>query len=275
MAIPAEGTGRLELVELLLRRGGEVLAAQRGRDRVIAHKRSAADIVTDADRASEQAILDVLASAVPEDSWLSEESGFRLGTSDRTWVIDPLDGTVNYAAGVDDFGVIIGLAEGGLPVAGGMYLPALDLMYLAERGGGAWRNGTPIQVSATRNLHDAVFDHSLANIPGILETQARTLAVLIRTARAVRCVQSLTYLARVAEGTYDGFVYHSLGLWDICGPSVILEEAGAALAGIDGQPLDLRPSPDARSRVLGVMAANPQLLRAVRHAIDGVPVPTL
>jgi myo-inositol-1(or 4)-monophosphatase len=152
-----------------------------------------------------------------------------------------------------------------------MYLPALDLVYLAERGAGARRNGTLIEVSATAALRDAVFDHSLANIPDVLEMQARTLAVLIGACRGVRCVHSLTYLGRVADGTYDGFVYHSLGLWDICGPSVILEEAGAVLTGMDGEPLDLRPSPESPGRVFAVMAANPQLRRAACDAIHSAP----
>jgi fructose-1,6-bisphosphatase/inositol monophosphatase family enzyme len=80
-------------------------------------------------------------------------------------------------------------------------------------------------------------------------------------------VHSLTYLARVAEGIYDGFVYHSLGLWDVCGPSVILEEAGGALARVDGQPLDLRPSPEAGTEILAVMCANPALLQEVRNVL--------
>jgi myo-inositol-1(or 4)-monophosphatase len=230
-------------------------------------KRSVSDLVTDADYASEEAMLDTLVSAVPDDGWLTEESGFRRGTSNRTWVIDPLDGTVNYATGLDDFGVIVGLVENGSPVAGGMYLPVVDLMYLAERGNGAERNGTPIHVSTTKNLSEAVFDHSLSSIAGSITEQARTLAALIRTARGVRCVHSLTYLARVAEGIYDGFVYHSLGLWDVCGPSVILEEAGGALARVDGQPLDLRPSPEAGTEILAVMCANPALLQEVRNVL--------
>jgi myo-inositol-1(or 4)-monophosphatase len=271
MTVPAGRADRLALVELLLRRGGEVLLAARSRKRTIRDKRSAFDIVTDADHAAEEAMLHALESAAPDDSWLSEEAGFRQGTSDRAWVIDPLDGTVNYAAGLDDFGVIVGLVEDGSPVAGGMYLPAMDLIYLAERGAGARRNGRLIEVSATASLRDAVFDHSLANFPEVLEMQARTLAVLIGACRGVRCVHSLTYLGRVADGTYDGFVYHSLGLWDICGPSVILEEAGAVLTGMDGESLDLRPSPESPGRVLAVMGANPRLRQAACDAIHSAP----
>ena len=267
MTSSAQDDDRLEIVELLLRRAGQVLLAERSGRRTIGGTRSASDIVTDADYAAEQAVLATLADVAPDDSWLSEESGFRQGTSDRTWVIDPLDGTVNYAAGLDDFGVIVGLTEHGQPVAGGLYFPAKELVYLAGRGTGAHRNGTPIEVSRTTALRDAIFDHSLSNITDDAGAQARTLAVLISAARGVRCVHSLTYLARVAEGTYDGFIYHSLGLWDICGPSVILEEAGAMLTGIDGEPLDLRPSAGTHSRVIGAMAANPALLRAVRTAL--------
>jgi myo-inositol-1(or 4)-monophosphatase len=267
MTDPAPASDRLEIIDLLLRRGGAVLLAERGKQRTIEEKRSASDIVTDADRASERAILGALAWRARGDGWLSEESGFRPGESNRTWMIDPLDGTVNYTAGLDDFGVIVGLVEDGRPVAGGMYLPARDVMYLAERGAGARRGGEPIEVSKVTALRDAVFDHSLANIPEIAAEQGRTLAALISEARAVRCVHSLTYLARVAEGTYDGFLYHSLALWDICGPSVILEEAGAKLTGLDGRPLHLRPSRAAHGRLFAAIAANPDLLRAALAAI--------
>lgn len=257
----------LDTIQSLLRRGGDTLLAHKSQNRVLYSKRSKADIVTEADYASERVILDTIATVAPDDSWLTEESGYRRGSSRLAWVIDPLDGTVNYSAGTENFGVIIGLCQDGVPVAGGMYLPALDLMYLAERGGGATRNGTPIHVSDTTDLSEAVFDHSLSSFAASLEAQAQTLDALIRTARGVRCAHCLTYLGRVAEGTYDGFVYHSVGIWDLCGPSVILEEAGAELARIDGQPLDLYPSPEAGARIYAAMAANPTLLRKLGSTI--------
>lgn len=258
----------LDFIQSLLRQGGKTLLAQSGQNRVLYSKRSKADIVTEADYASEKAIIEILATMAPGDSWLTEESGYHRGSSRFTWVIDPLDGTVNYSAGTENFGVIIGLCQDGVPVAGGMYLPALDLMYLAERGSGATRNGTPIHASETTDLSEAVFDHSLSTIAESMEAQAHTLDALIRTARGVRCAHCLTYLGRVAEGTYDGFVYHSVGIWDLCGPSVILQEAGAELAQIDGQPLDLYPSPDAGSRIYAAMAANPTLLQKLGQAIS-------
>jgi myo-inositol-1(or 4)-monophosphatase len=257
----------LDLIESLLRRGGDTLLTAKGHNKVLFSKRTLSDIVTEADYVSEKAILEALQAAAPDDGWLTEESGYRHGSTRRVWVIDPLDGTVNFATGVDDFGVILGLCEDGRPVAGGMYLPALGLMYLAERGGGATRNGTLIHASDTTEISEAVFDHSLSSIATSPADQERTLRALIKAARGVRCVHGLTYLGRVAEGTYDGFVYHSVGIWDLCGPSVILEEAGAELAQINGQPLDLRPTREAGTRIYAAMGANPILLQKLRTTI--------
>jgi myo-inositol-1(or 4)-monophosphatase len=249
------------VIERLLRAGGEVLLDRRAGRRELTRKRSQSDLVSDADRASEAAILDRLRDVAPDDAVLSEERGFVAGTSGRTWVVDPLDGTTNYAAGLDDFGVIIGLVEDSVPVAGGMFLPALDLLYLATAGGGATRNGQPVHGSTVDVLADAFVDHSLAALPGILDEQRRTLDLLIPEVRAVRCNHSLRYLAHVADGTYDAFVYHSLGLWDLVGSSVVLAEAGVEVTGLDGAPLDLAPTPEAGNRTYAAVGANPALRR--------------
>lgn len=250
----------LDLVADLLRIGGAELIGRRHERRRVEQKRSAMDLVTDADRASEAQILARLATVAPDDGYLSEEAGFSPGRSGRTWVIDPLDGTTNYTAGLSDFGVIIGAVEHDTVTAGGMYLPALDLLYLAAPGRGATRNGEPITASTTARVTEAVIDHSLANLPGIVDEQRRTLDLLIAHARGVRCNHSLRYLGCVAEGTLDGFVYHSLGLWDLVGSSVILLEAGAIVRDLAGAPLDLVPTPESPSRVYTAIGGNPTLV---------------
>lgn len=256
-------------IEALLRETGEILLARRADDRVVEQKTSHVDLVTDADRAAEAHLLDRLSRIAPEDSVISEESGLTQGRSDRTWVLDPLDGTTNYVAGLDDFGVIVGVLEGSQAVAGGMFLPALDLLYLAERGGGATRNNEPVCASTTTDLADAFLDHSLAFLPGMVEEQRRTLDLLLPVVRAIRCNHSLRYIANVVDGTYDGFVYHSSWLWDLVGPSVILREAGAAVTDLRGQQLPLEPTTEAASRIYGVVAANQhlhgQLIRVINE----------
>jgi myo-inositol-1(or 4)-monophosphatase len=138
--------------------------------------------LTTADIASEQTMLRLLQTEAPEVGVLSEESGFQPGGSvqdNDVWVLDPLDGTVNYVTGLDDFGVIVGLTRKGSPVLGGMYLPVTDDLYLAARGQGATHNGAPISVSSTQRVDEAVFDHSLAHLAPILEAQDLTLQSLI------------------------------------------------------------------------------------------------
>lgn len=253
----------------MLRETGEILLARRADDRVVQRKTSHVDLVTDADHAAEAHLLDRLSRMTPEDSVISEESGLTQGRSERTWVLDPLDGTTNYVAGLDDFGVIIGVLEGAQAVAGGMFLPALDLLYLAELGGGATRNGEPVCASTTIDLADAFLDHSLAFLPGMVEEQRRTLDLLLPVVRAIRCNHSLRYIANVVDGTYDGFVYHSSWLWDLVGPSVILHEAGAAVTDLEGKQLPLEPTTEAASRIYGVVAANQylhaQLIRVINE----------
>lgn len=255
-------------IETLLRETGEILLARRADDRVVQQKMSHVDLVTDADRAAEAHLLDRLTAIAPEDSVISEESGLTQGRSDRTWVLDPLDGTTNYIAGLDDFGVIVGVLEGSQAVAGGMFLPAPDLLYLAERGGGATRNNEPVRASTTTHLADAFLDHSLAFLPGIVEEQHRTLDLLLPVVRAIRCNHSLRYIANVVDGTYDGFVYHSLWFWDLVGPSVILHEAGAAVTDLRGQQLALDPTAEAVSRIYGVLAANQHLHGPLAQVIN-------
>jgi myo-inositol-1(or 4)-monophosphatase len=258
-----------EITELLLRAGGDVLMSYRGRALDVTTKRSSSDLVTAADVSSEQAMLRALETEAPDDGVLCEESGFRPAKSgDDVWVLDPLDGTVNYVTGINDFGVIVGLTRRGAPIVGGMYLPVTDDLYLAARGNGAVHNGAPISASTTERVEDAVFDHSLSNLGPVLAAQELTLRALVRRARGVRCIHSLTYLARVAEGIYDGFVYHSFGLWDICGPSVILEEAGARVVDISGNPLDFSPGPGAADRIYAAAAANPVLLERLLSVIQ-------
>lgn len=246
-------------IEALLRETGEILLDHRPKTRRVDRKSSHVDLVTDADRAADAHLLSRLARLAPDDSIISEESGILPGTSSLTWVLDPLDGTTNYIAGLEDFGVIIGLMEGDQPVAGGMFLPALDLLFLAERGNGATCNGASVCASDTANPEDAFIDHSLAYLPSIVEDQRRTLDLLLPEVRAVRCNHSLRYIANVVDGTYDGFVYHSLWLWDLAGSSVILAEAGALVTDIRGADLRLDTSPSGLNQLYAVLSANNEL----------------
>lgn len=260
----------LDTVRDLLTIGADVVMSWRGRAIEVERKGSAGDLVTAVDHASEDAMLALLGERFPDDSIISEERGLIAGSSARTWIIDPLDGTVNFAAGSPNFGVIVGLVHGTTPVAGGMVLPAIDRLYLAERGGGATRNGEPVTGSTVTELDHAVVDHSMLWRDDAYNARERqTLDALLPAVRAIRCDHSVRYLADTVEGVLDGFVYHSLGMWDIAGPSVILHEAGVTTSDGLGAPLDMDPGNWQPGRRYLTIGANPALHRTMIDCLNG------
>src|SRR5512133_270956 len=120
-------------------------------------KESQSSIVTEADFASDAAAKKLISAKFPGHNIISEETGFINNGSDYTWIIDPLDGTSNFAAGIPWFGVLITLLKGNSPELAGAFLPDSDTMYIAERGKGAFRNGESIQNIQQKDLKDSLF----------------------------------------------------------------------------------------------------------------------
>lgn len=251
----------IAFVSDLLREVGDLLLDQRSRTREIEFKIRHSDLVTDADRLSEDRLLRAIRREYPQDAILSEESGIHPGSSEFTWVVDPLDGTANFASGLPDFGIILGRLRNDEPIFGAMYLPASDLLYLAERGGGAARNGEPISVCEETELSSVLIDHSFhfRDDPERMEGEMRAFHSIWPHVRGVRSSGCLLYLAQLAEGQLGAFVANEVSLWDLAGPSVILEEAGARVTDLDGRRLDLSYDAATWQRPLQAIGANPQL----------------
>jgi myo-inositol-1(or 4)-monophosphatase len=259
----------------ILRQAGELLLAKQSERPEVEFKIRHSDLVTAADRAADALLVRAITTAYPRDGIVSEESGFRAGASGRTWVIDPLDGTANFAAGLPDFGVIIGLLQQDQPIVGGMYLPACDVLYLAEHGGGATRNGTRLAVTEATELRDVLIDHSFhfRDEPDRMAQEMCIFRAVWPRVRGVRSSGCLRYLAQLAEGQLGAFIAHELGLWDIAGPYVVLTEAGARVTDLHGQALDLSIDGHTWTRSLQAVGANPplhqELLASIRNAAAG------
>ncbi len=245
----------------LIREAGNLLLERRARGHDIEFKGRHSDLVTDTDRLSEKLLVTALRKAYPRDAILSEESGLHSGSSDYTWVVDPLDGTANFASGVPDFGVILGRMRGAEPVFGAMYVPADDALYLAERGSGATRNGKRISVGRAETLQEVLVDHSFhfSENLGRVAREMQVFRSIWPHVRGIRSSGCLRYLAQLAEGQLGAFIAHELGLWDIVGSSVILEEAGAHITDLDGHPLDLTVDERSAQRRLQAVGANAEL----------------
>ncbi len=201
------------------------------------------DIVTVADRESEDFLQRELLRRFPDHGILGEEGG-RYGNPDSEfqWIVDPLDGTNNYAHGLIIFAVSIGLVRNGKPIAGGIYAPVLDEMYLAAEGNGATRNGRPIRVSSTGNLRDGLvvtgFPYQRAEHVEILKGM---LGQALLDAQGVLRLGSAAYdFCNVAAGHLEGFYEHGLSPWDMAAGVLIVEEAGGRVTGmLEGEKFDL------------------------------------
>lgn len=191
-------------------------------------KHGEADIVTRADRESEQAITDAIRRHYPSHGILAEESGDNSGNAEWVWVIDPLDGTTNYAAGLPLFAVSIGIRYRGETVCGVVYAPYLDEMFTAISGQGAKLNGREIHASACNRLDRAVVSTGFPVDKA--ETRDNNLDNVARVMSLVRGLRRLGAasldLCYVAAGILDGYWEMGLHEWDVCAGELIVREAG-------------------------------------------------
>jgi myo-inositol-1(or 4)-monophosphatase len=195
------------------------------------------DIVTDADIAAEAAVLNLIRARFPDHTIISEEAGGSRIGSHYTWIVDPLDGTTNYAHRVPVFAVSIGVLEGGEPLIGVIHDPLRAQTFVAERGGGATINGAPMHVSRVARL-----DHTLVGLDWTHDDERReqVLAYLRQVAPhcgTVRVLGSATLgLTYVAAGWLDAYFHLALKPWDAAAGMLMIAEAGGRCTTLEGEP---------------------------------------
>jgi myo-inositol-1(or 4)-monophosphatase len=198
------------------------------------------DLVTEVDEQAEQVISEILLGAFPAYGMLAEEGGTLVGEADARWIVDPLDGTTNYAHGLPIFCVSIALERSGEVILGVIHDPITEEVYVAERGRGATLNGEPIRVSDTEELIQALiatgFPHDHAEMPEALELFGRFAAMTRGMRRLGSTALDLCY---VASGRLDGYHERGIWAWDIAAGALILEEAGGKVTDYRGGELDL------------------------------------
>jgi myo-inositol-1(or 4)-monophosphatase len=196
------------------------------------------DFVTNADRESEERIIDAIRERFPNDAFLAEEGGARAGAEkgSREWIIDPLDGTSNFVSGFPFWCVSIAAREGEAMTAAVVWDPLRGELYTAERGGGAWRNGSRIAVTGRTGLAGAFV---ATGFPFRNREKIDTYLALFRAvfveARAIRRAGSAALdLAYVAAGVFDGFFEFRLSPWDVAAGALLIEEAGGLVTDYGG-----------------------------------------
>jgi len=221
---------------------GGIIRGLYGKPHQIRHK-GAIDLVTEADLASEKTVIELLKRELPGIAVMAEESSAAYSTtmSGATWVIDPLDGTTNFAHGFPYFGVSIGYVVDGVPLVGVIYCPMQDELFCACRGRGAWLNGGRIAVSAAADLqHSLVATGFPYDVHGTLSQVIDTLGRVLPKVQDVRRAGAAALdLAYVACGRLDGFWEMNLKPWDTAAGAVLVEEAGGRLSDFRGGTFSL------------------------------------
>ena len=267
----AEAESLLDLACEVAVAAGRLLIGSGGRPEVVATKSSPTDVVTEADRAAEALIRDLIGEKRPGDRILGEEGGETGdgtggpgGLSDVRWIVDPLDGTVNYLYGLPDWAVSVAAEVDGTVVAGAVFVPRRDELYSARLGHGAWLSsgaldwrgedtGSPVRLACNRDvpLAQALVATGFGYAAGRRQVQGDVLRAVLPRVRDIRRGGSAAVdLCSVASGTVDAYYERGVNLWDIAAGGLIAAEAGAQVTGLQGRP----PSPSM------TLAAPPPLL---------------
>ncbi len=218
-------------------RAGELLRQGFNSSYKISSKDGNHNLVTEYDTAAEECIISMIREQFPDHSFLAEEGGATKGSASVTWIIDPLDGTVNFAHRIPFFSVSIAACVGEEVLCGVVYQPMTQELFMAEKGKGSYLNGARLQVSTTKDMHKAIvatgFPYNLSENPMNCIDAFSTIA---RLGVPIRRLGSASLdLSYVAAGRFDAFWEVILQPWDVAAAKLILEEAGGKLTNYDGK----------------------------------------
>ena len=220
---------------------GELIRNAFGKAHSIEFKTNELNLVTETDKASEKLITDFIKKKYPSHGILAEEGSDLNNSAEYLWVVDPLDGTTNFAHGLPIFAVSIGLQKKRETIAGVVYDMMRDVVYSAEKSSSSFENGSRISVNKNSNLGHSVlvtgFPYDIRENP---DKAFERFIEFLKHARGIRRLGSAAIdFCYVANGVFDGFWEVSLHPWDICAGKLIVEEAGGLVTDFDGNEIDI------------------------------------
>ncbi|MFS0735275.1 inositol monophosphatase family protein [Microbacterium sp. 1P10UB] len=236
--MPLEEDLRALAMDIAREAGGLALRRRSEGVAIAATKSAVADIVTEADREVEALIRERLKAERPGDGFLGEETGADRGSTGVTWVVDPIDGTVNYAYGIPAWAVSIAAVTGEPDArlwraeAAAIYAPPTDEMFSAARGGGAWLGGSRLSVNTERGVAGALLATGFGYDPATHAGDLKRVARVMPLARDLRRIGAASLdLAYVAAGRLDGYFERGLNPWDHAAGALLVTEAGGRIGG--------------------------------------------
>ncbi len=225
----------------IAKEAGEIINEGFGKARKVEFKTNETNLVTEIDKAAEKLITDFIKKKFPSHGILAEESGEMKSGADYLWVIDPLDGTTNFAHGLPVFSVSIALQKNDVTIAGVVYDVINKIAYSTEKGSGAFANDAKMNVSKNDILRRSVlasgFPYNVIENPDNLLEKFTEMTKLVRGIR--RLGSAAMDLAYTAKGVFDGYWELNLNPWDICAGMLLVEEAGGVVSDFYNNPIDM------------------------------------
>ncbi len=231
----------IEKMKLIAKTAGSIIRNGYRQNFDIELKTNESNIVTEIDKKAEKTIIDFVKKEYPTHAIIAEESGNQKNFSEYTWVIDPLDGTTNFAHGLPIFSVSIGITKFNDTIYGVVYDVMQDKLYSAEKGKGSFCNGRKLKVSENSNLRRSLlvtgFPYDINENPNNAIQRFNRMLV---SSRGIRRLGSAAIdFCYVADGIFDGFWEVHLNPWDLCAGKLILEEAGGKVTNLSGEKIDI------------------------------------
>ena len=236
------------------------------------YKDSHSSIVTKADIEADLLIISMIRERYPDHRIISEEHGFIPNSSPYTWVIDPLDGTSNFASGIPWFGVMIAIFYNNNPVMAGIYLPVQDDLYFAEAGRGSFKNGEPISRLENIVLKDSMIAFGVDYSPDTehFDRSISFYKALLENCRNIRSTNSLVDFLYVAEGKLGGVINTDTRIWDIAALGLIISETGGMIKSIDEGDIIYNLEEGIIDKVFPVMAGPASFIGSVEKILKGI-----
>ena len=253
-----------------LKVSGNILLEYFNKPAKIQQKESQSSIVTEADFESEKIIIHLIKEKFPSHNIISEERGFINNNSEYTWIIDPLDGTSNFACGIPWFGVLVSLLKNDIPVMGGAYLPVQDLLFFAEAGKGAFRNGEALPPLKNKPLKNSLFAFCIdyTEDTEFLNRGMEIYKHIVKSSRNIRSTNSLIDFIYVAEGKFGGVINLYTKVWDISGLGLIISEAGGIMKNIDGNDIKYSVREELIQENFPVIAGSPEIIESLKKVMQ-------
>lgn len=227
-------------------------------------------VLTEADLLIGRTLVGSIRKNYPTHNIIDEESGLVDNKSEFTWIIDPIDGTSNFAAGVPSYGILLGLLKNNTPIAGGMVLPAYNEIYYAEKNHGAYLNNNKIKVTAESKLSNILLAYGIDGYkdnPSITKKECDLLSKIIINIRSLRSSNSAYDAAMLAKGSYGAMLNQTSKIWDNVAPQIIIEEAGGLYTDFNGYPIDYSDPLSKANKNFKFVAAPPILHKQITEII--------